>query len=102
MLKIYWHHDRFRIWQVKSLLEDSGIQCFIKNEFAIGGVGELSPLDSLPEVWLVDDEWAEKAKQLIAQLDTKPNDSGPWRCGQCNEVNDANFEICWQCETPNS
>ena len=86
------------VFQVKQLLDDNGIPCFIKNEFAIGGIGELSPFDALPEVWLTDDEWQPRAEKLIAQLDSE-NKQGTfsWVCPECQESNEASFEICWQC-----
>ena len=96
--RVYSHHDRFMVWQVKQLLEDRGIPCFIKNEFAIGGVGELSPFDTQPEVWLSDEEWLPRAEKLIKQMEAErqPNTLG-WQCPQCQEENEASFEICWQC-----
>jgi hypothetical protein len=97
MLKIYSHDDRFMVWQVKQLLEHKGIACFIKNEYAIGGVGELSPFDCMPEVWISDDDWFNKASEFIAQLLAKPKLSEPWICASCNEQNEPAFELCWQC-----
>ena len=97
MKQVYVHHDRFMVWQIKHLLDEHGITCFIKNEFAIGAVGELSPFDVLPEVWISDSEWEPKATQLIAQFETPPGDNSPWCCRQCEEYNEASFEVCWQC-----
>lgn len=86
------------VWQVKQLLEENGIPCFIKNEFAIGGVGELSPLDVMPEVWLNDDEWQTRAQRLIEEMEhSRPTDGADWICNACQESNDVSFEICWQC-----
>jgi hypothetical protein len=96
MKKIYSHHDRFMVWQAKNRLDEKGIPCFIKNEFSSGGVGELSPLDSQPEVWITDDEWQSKAEQLVADLDAPPLGQ-KWHCGRCGEQNDGSFELCWQC-----
>jgi hypothetical protein len=97
MRKVYTHHDRFMVWQIKQLLEQRGIPCFIKNEFAIGAVGELSPFDVLPEVWLSDDEWLPKAQQFITDFEYQPTMQKAWSCDQCHELNEANFELCWQC-----
>lgn len=97
MRKVFSHHDRFRVWQVKQLLEDNQIPCFIKNEYAIGAMGELSPLDVLPEVWLTDEEWSQKAKALISKLLESNAGEKEWHCDHCNEDNDASFEVCWQC-----
>ena len=99
MKKVYSHHDRFMVWQIKSLLEAHGIPCFIKNEFAIGAVGELSPFDVLPEVWISDNEWWPKAQQFISEFESQPEENSAWCCVQCQEYNAANFEVCWQCGT---
>lgn len=97
MEKVFVDTDRFRVWQIKQFLEAQGIQCFIKNEFAIGAMGELSPLDVLPEVWLYDSEWLPKSKQLIDDFQFQSADTKMWVCAQCQEQNEANFEVCWQC-----
>jgi hypothetical protein len=97
MRKVYSHHDRFMIWQIKQLLEQHGIPCFIKNEFAIGAMGELSPFDVLPEVWLTDDDWLPKAQRTIQDFEAQPELKTAWLCEQCQETNGANFELCWQC-----
>lgn len=87
------------VWRVKQLMEDNHIPCFIKNEFAIGAIGELSPMDIMPEVWLTDDAWEIKAKSLLADFSAQPVSQEKWKCPQCGEVNEANFAICWKCET---
>ncbi|MDP5032884.1 MAG: DUF2007 domain-containing protein [Paraglaciecola sp.] len=99
MLKVYSHHDRFMVWQIKQWLEQNGIPCFVKNEFAIGAMGELSPFDVLPEVWLTDEGWLAKAQKLIKDFEHQPLQHS-WLCERCQESNDGNFELCWQCGTP--
>jgi hypothetical protein len=95
--KVYSHHDRFMVFQVKQLLEEKGIPCFVKNEFAIGAMGELSPMDVLPEVWISDHEWLPKANQFVAEFQNQAVGLSSWICNKCDEPNDASFEICWQC-----
>jgi hypothetical protein len=85
------------VFQVKQLLEAKGIPCFVKNEFAIGAMGELSPMDVLPEVWINDPEWLPKAQQFVAEFEHQPADSSPWVCRKCHEQNASSFELCWQC-----
>ena len=85
------------VFQIKQLLEERGIPCFVKNEFAIGAIGELSPMDVLPEVWISDPEWLPKAQQFVADFENQPEDLSPWICSKCLEKNGASFELCWQC-----
>ncbi len=97
MLKIYCNEDRFMVMQVKDALESAGIPCFIKNEFASGAIGELSPFDAWPEVWLSDEEWQKRAEKIIADLMPRKNQNPSWNCAHCNERNEGTFELCWQC-----
>jgi hypothetical protein len=89
------------VFQIKQLLDEQGIPCFVKNEYAIGAMGELSPMDVMPEVWISDPEWLPKAQQFVAHFENQPIDSSPWTCNKCNEQNGANFELCWQCGEDN-
>ena len=79
------------------MLDNAGIPCFVKNEFAIGGIGDLAPFDCLPEVWLADEEWEPKAKRLLKELLEQNHGEEDWFCPFCKEKNAANFEICWNC-----
>jgi hypothetical protein len=98
MLQVFTDVDRFRVFQVRDLLENNGIKCSIKNEFSIGAMGELSPMDVLPEVWIHDSQWLAKTQQLIADFE-EPVHASAWTCNQCNEPNEPSFELCWQCGT---
>ena len=100
MKKVFSSDNRLQIQQIKDLLDSYNIPCFIKNEYAIGAIGELGPFDAAPEVWLTDNEWYQRASQLIEEFESDNQKPGsPWICQQCHEENDASFEICWQCGT---
>lgn len=96
MIKVFSHEDRFLVQQVKDLLDQKEVACFIKNEFASGAIGELAPFDCCPEVWILDEEWEPKAKLWIAQLAAESG-TQEWHCNSCGEDNDGSFELCWQC-----
>lgn len=96
MEKIYTHENRFLVWNMKGILETAGIDCQIRNEYAGGGVGDLSPFDVWPEIWVAGRD-AERARALLAGLEAAPGEESEWRCGRCGEINDAAFEFCWQC-----
>lgn len=97
MKKVYTHENRFLVWNAKHLLEEAGIACSVRNEYSSGGVGDLSPFETWPELW-VDDASAERALALIAGLLERQQESGDeWRCPQCGEMNDSSFELCWKC-----
>ena len=98
----YYDAQVFKVYQVKQLLDDSKIPCVIKNDFAQGAIGELSPIDSGVEVWLVDESWRPKAQQLVDDFlaeQSSLNNDGDWLCSECQADNEANFGICWSCQT---
>ena len=97
VLKVFSSEDRFLVTHIQTLLQGKGIPCFLKNEFAIGAAGDLSPFDCWPEVWITDDEWLPKAQALIEDVQKKREMAQAWRCHQCGEENDASFELCWHC-----
>lgn len=99
MVRVFCSDNRLRVQQVKDLLEGYGIPCFVKNEYAIGGVGEIAPFDAWPEIWLTDDEWFTRASKLIAEFESAENQGSDWVCRQCHEQNEASFELCWNCGT---
>lgn len=94
--------NRFQVVQVKDLLESYSIPCFIKNEYAIGGVGEISPFDAWPEVWLLDDEWLPRVKRILADFQSIKEPEGNWDCPCCGESNADSFELCWKCGEPSA
>lgn len=83
--------------QVKSLLESSQIECFMKNESLTGGIGELPPIECWPEVWIEDDTFEKRANEIINACIMPVNESAEsWRC-ICGESIEGQFTQCWKC-----
>ena len=98
MKKVYTHENRMLVWNLKNILEDARIECHIKNEFLAGGVGELVPTESWPELWVVNDDDFLRAMEFVnKQIDAQGHDQVDWRCPHCDEENGSNFEVCWKC-----
>lgn len=96
MKKVFTHENRLIVFNIKNLLQGQDIDCHIKNEYSSGGVGDLSPFETWPEVWVADKNIAQ-AEQVI-NLHLKTETEGPeWRCVDCGEQNVGSFEICWNC-----
>lgn len=77
----------------KGLLEAGGIAVELRGEALMGGVGEL-PVDlQTVELW-VDEQQLDAARQQLEQLEAQ---QPQWQCVQCQEFNEASFELCWQC-----
>jgi hypothetical protein len=98
--KLYTHENRLLVFNIKNLLEEEGIDCSIRNEFASSGVGDLSPFETWPEVWITDDSQWARAELIIMQLINDQSPTYEWTCTHCHEVNESNFSICWNCLQP--
>jgi hypothetical protein len=95
---VYRHENRLFVGNAKNILEHEGITTILRNEYASGGVGELSFLDSWPELWVMDDANYDEARKIIAAM-SEPKTGNDWVCPACHETNDPSFEICWKCQT---
>ena len=101
MIKVYADQTLWMVTHVKNLLEISHIHCEIRNEFAQGGVGELSFVDAWPELWVAPED-AYLAKQLINNMQLERTERSnisteDWVCS-CGEVNGGVFYSCWSCQ----
>ena len=96
MKKVFTHENRLIVFHIKNILYDEGIECLIKNEFSAGGAGDLAPFDTWPELWVNDSEEG-KARDLVELNISKVPSGKEWICTSCGEMNDFNFQICWQC-----
>lgn len=99
MILIYTHENQFLVRNVQNILKEAGIDSVLKNQFSSGGVGELSPIDSWPELWLTEDDQFARAKDLVANAYNEQAQTD-WCCPQCGETNGGAFEICWNCSEP--
>lgn len=94
---VFTHPNLFQVTNVQNLLSMANIQTIIRHEFQSAGAGELSPQDTWPELWLVDDRDLIIAHARIKSL-AEAGERLAWFCGQCGEKNDGAFEFCWQCQ----
>ncbi len=97
MKPVYTNANRTVVLNVQNILEQAGIKTLLRNEFAVGGMGELSPFDAWLEVWVVNDADLNKAKELADSEISHP-DAAQWICNSCQESNDPSFEYCWNCQ----
>ncbi|GEA49936.1 hypothetical protein VIN01S_07400 [Vibrio inusitatus NBRC 102082] len=82
------------------LLLSHNIQVEVRGEGMFGLQGEL-PMDdsSLPYLWLIDEHKHKQAKAVITEFEQNVSTSAnsEWRCAECDEVNEGQFGLCWQC-----
>ena len=87
---------------LKGLLEAEGIAAEVRGETLFGARGE-APVTSetLPSVWLVNDQQLETAIALVARYASRHGPpeqiSAPWPCPNCGEQCESQFTECWKC-----
>jgi hypothetical protein len=82
---------------VRGLLAQAGIDARVFNENAQGGMGEIPFTHAYPEVWIVDEGDAPRARELIRQFERPGPPAAAVRCPACAEDNPGNFQLCWNC-----
>jgi hypothetical protein len=99
MIKVYQCANSIELATFKDVMARNDINIFVKNEFIAGAIGELPFTEAWPEIWVLDHQDEDKAKQLCQQ--TEQEIQAPqqdWLCNNCGETNNSSFEYCWQCE----
>lgn len=98
MIRVYRSESLADVAHWRNLLELRGVGCHIRNLYSSSGAGELPWLESLPELWVLDDRDAPLARRLIRDGRIDPvAGSAPWSCGGCHERIDPQFTACWNC-----
>ncbi|WP_370978306.1 DUF2007 domain-containing protein [Agaribacterium sp. ZY112] len=96
MKLIYTHENKIIVENTRNYLCEKGIESVLRNEYSSGGMGELSPLETWPELWVADSDF-NKGKAAIETL-VGEQQGESWVCIQCKEDNDPAFETCWSCQ----
>lgn len=97
MKLLYTHENHFLVNNAKNIVEIAGIDVLMKNEYASGAVGDLAPLDTWLELWVINEADHQKADKIIQSVMLK-SQGHDWFCSHCAEKNDPSFEICWNCQ----
>ncbi|NOT28326.1 MAG: DUF2007 domain-containing protein [Acidobacteria bacterium] len=85
---------------VQGLLEANGIAAEVHGESLFGARGEapVTP-DTLPSVWVLDDDQASSARAVLAAYESREDTSHgvAWVCPACGEQIESQFTECWKC-----
>lgn len=100
MKLIYTNENRFIVSNIRNIIEHTGIEITLKNEYIAGAAGDLSPFDTWLELWVEDNDY-NKAMTILDDID-KTDNSHDWFCSKCREKNSASFELCWNCQNEKS
>ena len=98
MKEIFRHFDSARVGLCKSLLDEAGIACFVRND--AGGMITAVPIPVFyPALCVVNDADYDRAKAMVdASHTTVAAVGGDWICPHCQSVVPAGFDACWKCE----
>jgi hypothetical protein len=80
------------------LLKQGGIDASVQRVYGSSIAGEIPPDQSLPEVWVHEDDQLSRARTLLHELQHLP--WRHWRCPGCGELVEGPFEQCWNCRHP--
>lgn len=86
------------IGHLKNVLVNEGFDCFTKNDYLTGAIGELPLNECWLEIWITEDSQYDKAKEIIKNAFTTKTSTRPrWRCSDCGEEHEPQFTECWNC-----
>ena len=95
---IFASQHLFEVEMRKEQLAQAGIRCLIKNQRSSGLAGEIPFTEVFPELWVIQDEDAYRARQVLdEELITQPSSPGDWVCIGCGEHHESQFSECWKC-----
>ena len=98
MRKVYTAESVIEVAHLRNVLEAAGIRCFVRNEGLAGVVGEIPYLECWPELWVVRNGEALRARGLIDDARQAASVPAPdWRCERCGELVEGQFDSCWRC-----
>jgi hypothetical protein len=90
--------DSTRLGFYKSILDEAGISCFIRNE-TTAQLANIFIMPLQPTLCLVnDDDYAQASALLRPHISPQACSSEEWVCPGCKESNPASFELCWNCQ----
>lgn len=87
---------------VQGLLEANGIIAEVHGESLFSARGEVpATSDTLPSVWVLDDDQASKARVVLAEYGSQEDPGAShgiaWACPACGERIEFQFTECWHC-----
>jgi hypothetical protein len=98
MKMVFTADNRFIVANAKNILESHAMNVVLRNEYASSAIGEVSPFDTWLEVWVINDSDYDAACQILDSSLSKEG-APSWVCTNCQEENDASFEMCWHCQS---
>lgn len=99
MTEIFVHKDFTVVGFYRSILEDAGIPCMIRNETTHNLLTDI-PIPALyPALCVARSEDVERAVAILQEYQKgEATPAEDWQCPSCNETVPGTFGSCWKCE----
>ena len=96
MKPLYEAKDRIEAQLVKDFLGARHIATVVQGDYLSGAAGELPALQ-FPVIWVMDDRDYARGRELIDEFFASVEGDCTWRCPQCGEWVERQFQLCWNC-----
>jgi len=105
IVEVYSAADITEAYFLRDVLGDAGISTRVVGDSLTGMLppGE----ETAPRLWVLRNDEA-RAREIVAEYervhqrphrdDDRPAET--WKCPTCGESVEADFELCWNCQTP--
>ena len=99
MKEVFTHIDSVRVGFCKSILEQAGIPCFVRNEHTNLAFTAIPVPIFYPALCVRDNDDYDEAMELIKKhIHADEPDQAGWMCPSCNQLVPGGFEVCWNCQ----
>ncbi|CAN5708719.1 hypothetical protein BH09VER1_BH09VER1_43980 [soil metagenome] len=100
MREVYSNPEPARVGYFQSVLESTGIACFVRNQVSSNLVAGMSTTLLAPVLCVVEDEDYERAVALIreAVYPAADENAPDWECPSCQQTVPGTFGVCWNCQ----
>ncbi|MGQ0635255.1 MAG: putative signal transducing protein [Planctomycetaceae bacterium] len=103
IVEVYSAADVTEAYFLRDLLADQGIQSQVVGD----ALPNLPPgQESAPRLW-VHRRDESRAKNVLEEYERRQRAPHPfsdardaWKCPNCGELVEADFDLCWNCQTP--
>lgn len=101
MKRVFSGPDPLVAGSIRNLLLNEGIESEVRTPFLAAALGDIPVSECWSEVWIMNDEDAERAAAVVgAASGASGQAGGSWKCSRCGEEIEGQFEACWQCGAP--
>jgi hypothetical protein len=99
MTEIFVHKDYTIVGFYRSLLEEAGIPCMIRNEHTHHLMADIPIPAFYPALCVMKDDDAERAVAILREFKQgETTSTEDWLCPACQETVPGSFGSCWKCE----